>query len=79
MWARLHRVLLDWLGRANAIDSSRCSFDNPAFKQELRRSLDAELEGRERKLFGLSGSVGTETAEAAATEAAAIKGRESTP
>ena len=28
VWARLHRVLLDRLGRANAIDWSRCSLDS---------------------------------------------------
>jgi transposase len=28
VWARLHRVLLDRLGRANAIDCSRCSLDS---------------------------------------------------
>ncbi len=27
VWARLHRVLLDRLGRANAIDWGRCSLD----------------------------------------------------
>ncbi len=28
VWARLHRVLLDRLGRANAVDWSRCSLDS---------------------------------------------------
>jgi transposase len=28
VWAKLHRVLLDRLGRANAIDWSRCSLDS---------------------------------------------------
>jgi transposase len=28
VWARLHRVLLDRLGRANAIDFGRCSLDS---------------------------------------------------
>jgi transposase len=28
VWARLHHVLLDRLGRANAIDWSRCSLDS---------------------------------------------------
>ena len=28
VWARLHRVLLDRLGRANAIDWCRCSLDS---------------------------------------------------
>jgi transposase len=28
VWARLHRVLLDRLGRANAIDWGRCSLDS---------------------------------------------------
>jgi transposase len=28
VWARLHRVLLDRLGAANAIDWSRCSIDS---------------------------------------------------
>ena len=31
VWARLHRVLLDRLGRANAIDWSRCSLDSASF------------------------------------------------
>ena len=53
---------------------------NPGFKQELMRVLDMELvKGRERKLFGLSGSAYAETAKAAATGAAATEGRESTP
>jgi transposase len=30
VWARLHRVLLDRLGRANAIDWSRCALDSAA-------------------------------------------------
>src|SRR5215212_10227455 len=28
VWTRLHRILLDRLGRANAIDWSRCSLDS---------------------------------------------------
>src|SRR3712207_4092780 len=53
---------------------------NPGFKRELMRALDAELvKGRERKLFGRSGSGRAETAEAGAAEAAATEGRESTP
>jgi transposase len=28
VWQRLHRVLLDRLGRANAIDFGRCSLDS---------------------------------------------------
>ena len=31
VWAELHRVLLDRLGRANAIDWSRCSLDSASF------------------------------------------------
>jgi transposase len=31
VWARLHRVLLDRLGRANAIDWGRCSLDSASF------------------------------------------------
>jgi transposase len=30
VWAKLHRVLLDRLGRANAIDWSRCALDSAA-------------------------------------------------
>ena len=30
IWARLHRILLDRLGRANAIDWSRCALDSAA-------------------------------------------------
>lgn len=30
VWARLHRMLLDRLGRANAIDWSRCAVDSAA-------------------------------------------------
>ena len=30
VWGRLHRVLLDRLGRANAIDWSRCALDSAA-------------------------------------------------
>src|SRR3954452_9192100 len=41
IWARLHRVLLDRLGRANAIDWSRCSLDSasvPAIRGAKRRA-----------------------------------------
>src|SRR5919106_2901118 len=31
VWARLHRVLLDRLGKANAIDWGRCSIDSASF------------------------------------------------
>ena len=31
VWARLHQILLDRLGRANAIDWSRCSLDSASF------------------------------------------------
>src|SRR5215213_4944158 len=31
VWARLHRVLLDRLGRANVIDWCRCSLDSASF------------------------------------------------
>jgi transposase len=31
VWQRLHRVLLDRLGAANAIDWSRCSLDSASF------------------------------------------------
>jgi transposase len=30
-WERLHRVLLDRLGRANAVDFGRCSLDSASF------------------------------------------------
>jgi transposase len=30
-WTRLHRALLDRLGRANAIDFGRCSLDSASF------------------------------------------------
>jgi hypothetical protein len=53
---------------------------NPDFKKALLRALDAELvKGRERKLFGLPLAGRDATPEAAATEAAATEGRESTP
>src|SRR3954454_14421136 len=41
LWQRLHRVLLDRLGRANAIDWSRCSLDSasvPAKRGAKRRA-----------------------------------------
>jgi transposase len=40
VWARLHRVLLDRLGRANAIDWSRAAVDSASFaaKKGARRS-----------------------------------------
>jgi transposase len=31
VWGKLHRVLLDRLGRANAIDFGRCSLDSASF------------------------------------------------
>jgi transposase len=31
VWAKLHRVLLDRLGRANAVDFGRCSLDSASF------------------------------------------------
>jgi hypothetical protein len=31
VWARLHQILLDRLGKANAIDWSRCSLDSASF------------------------------------------------
>ena len=31
VWAKLHRVLLNRLGKANAIDWSRCSLDSASF------------------------------------------------
>jgi transposase len=31
VWAKLHRALLDRLGRANAIDWGRCSLDSASF------------------------------------------------
>jgi transposase len=39
VWARLHRVLLDRLGRASAVDWSRCALDSAALaaKRGVRR------------------------------------------
>jgi transposase len=39
VWAKLHRVLLDRLGKANAIDWSRACVDSASFaaKREVKR------------------------------------------
>jgi transposase len=41
VWQRLHRVLLDRLGAANAIDWSRCSLDSASFPAKGRASSPA--------------------------------------
>jgi transposase len=41
VWQRLHRVLLDRLGAANAIDWSRCSLDSASFAAKRGASSPA--------------------------------------
>jgi transposase len=37
VWTRLHQILLDRLGRANAVDFSRCSLDSASFPAKRGR------------------------------------------
>ena len=41
VWARLHRVLLDRLGRANAIDWRRCSLDSASVPAKRGANVSA--------------------------------------
>ena len=55
-WARLHRVLLDRLGKANAIDWSRCSLDSAAVpaKRGARRPAPTRPTAASRARSGMS-------------------------
>src|SRR5512135_3198952 len=55
VWARLHRVLLDRLGQANAIDWGRCSLDSasvPAKRGLSEISCAGEHHGTEGETHG---------------------------
>ena len=56
VWARLHRVLLDRLGLANAIDWSRCSLDSASVPAKRRASSPAPTRptGASRAASGMS-------------------------
>jgi transposase len=41
VWTRLHQILLDRLGRANAVDFSRCSLDSASFPAKRGTSAPA--------------------------------------
>jgi transposase len=61
VWARLHRVLLDRLGRANAIDWSRCSLDGASVpaKRGAKRLARTRPTAASRAASGTSWSTPT--------------------
>ena len=61
IWARLHRVLLDRLGRVNAIDWSRCSLDSASVPAKRGANLSARTRptGASRVASNMSWSMQT--------------------